>query len=139
MMAILRPYYLFSFFPHQLERKAEVAKELKHTARHTGKYVNTSTWNAGVRQRMETKQLYEHLAKEYRTLKVVLMDAVPVVHSHFAPFWKHLNHWTISVIYLSHLFFNFAFFLSVARRRRARIWCKCSPSRKTVACACRHG
>jgi len=57
--------------PRQLERKAEVARELKHTARHTGKYINTSTWNAGVRQRMETKQLYEHLAKEYRTLKVL--------------------------------------------------------------------
>jgi hypothetical protein len=63
-------FTLYNIFRHQLERKAEVARELKHTARHTGKYINTSTWNAGVRQRMETKQLYEHLAKEYRTLKV---------------------------------------------------------------------
>lgn len=47
-----------------------MAHELKATSAHRGKFTNTSVWNAGVRQRMATAHLYEHLATEYRTLKV---------------------------------------------------------------------
>ena len=56
------------------ERKLVIAEELKTTAKHKGKFISTSVWSAGVRQRMETAHLYTHLSSEYNTLKAVVTD-----------------------------------------------------------------